>query len=265
MAKNEAQTQSNEPTECGRRVRDGGTDRHEFSSASAAYRSVSKEDKRRAFIMLGAAAVTLAVLLLSRLLWLFEPLLDKIYYGTLSEIVYYIALGVLFTIYIVFLNRFIVKHCDAHIFGIKKDPIILPRALGVIAVSAVAVFIAGAVFGFQLKMQSEMGLGVTLATALTNISVYFYYAFHMWLGFTIAVLLQHAMSTLFPSKYTVPWGAVALVTVFGLVELIFELYTTSHLYPWLYYLYTFVYGAIFTLTERRFHISYWASVIVMVL
>lgn len=265
MTKNKVQLRSNEPTEFGRNVRDGGTGRHEFRSAAAAFRSVSKDDRHSAFIMLGAAAVTFAVLLLSRLLWLFEPLLDKIYYGTLSEVIYYIALGVLFTVFVVFLNRYVVKHCDAHIFGIKKDPIIMPRALGVIAVSAAAVFIAGAVFGFHLKMQYEMGLGVTLATALTNIAVYFYYAFHMWLGFTIAVLLQHALSTLFPAKYTVPWGAIALVTVFGLTELIFELYTTSHMYPWLYYLYTFVYGSIFTLTERRFHISYWASVIVMVL
>lgn len=251
--------------ELGQTMRDGGTEKHEHDSVVSAYRSVRAADKRRAFIMLGATAVTFAVLILSRLLWLFEPLLDKIYYGTLSEIIYYIIIGVLFTVYVIFLNRFIVKKCDTHIFRIKKDPILLPRALGVIAVAATAVFIASATLKFHLKMQYEMGLGVTLATALTNISVYFYYAFHMWLGFIMATLVQHALSTLIPTKYTVPWGAITLVTVFGLTELVLELFSTPHLYAWLYYLYTYVYAAVLTLSQRRFHLSYWASVIVMVL
>ena len=121
----------------------------------------------------------------------------------------------------------------------------------------------GIYFGFKLKMQVEMGMGVTLATALTNIAVYLYYGLHIWLGFVAAMLVQYACSMLFPAKYTVPWGAIFLVTLFGLPELALELFATAHLYPWLYYIYTYAYAAIFILTQRSFHLSYWASAIIM--
>ncbi len=245
--------------------RDGGTGKNLHGDYRAAYASVPKGIKRRAFTMLGAAGVTLAFLLLTRLLWLFEPLLDKIYYGTLSEVVYYIILGILCTAFIVALNEFIKHKCEVRLFRAKKRPVRLTRALSVIAVCAVAVFIVSAVFGFNLKMQKEMGMGVTLATALTNISVYFYYAFHLWLGFAAAALVQYGMSMLFPAKYTVPYGAIFLVAVYGLLEYIFETFTTTHLYTECYFALTFAYAAIFMLTQRGFHVSYWASIVTMVL
>lgn len=245
--------------------RDGGTGKHEHADCRSAYASVPASVKRRAFIMLGAAGVTVAFLLLTRLIWLFEPLLDKIYYGTLSEVVYYITLGLLCTAYIIALNQFIKRKCEVRLFHAKTHKIQLSRALSVIAVCAVTVFIVSAVFGFKLKMQKEMGMGVTLATALTNISVYFYYAFHLWLGFTAAALVQYGMSMLFPAKYTVPYGAIFLVAVYGLLEYIFETFTTTHLYTECYFALTFAYAAIFVLTRRGFHIGYWASVVTMVL
>lgn len=236
-----------------------------FPGARAAYLSVPQSEKRNAFVMLAAAGVTLAVLFLSRLIWLFEPLLDKIYYGTLSEIVYYIILGVLFTAFIVSLNLFLKRQCGLRMFLPQKTKLSVTRALGIIAVGAVTVFIAGASFKFKLKLQLEMGTGVTMATALTNIAVYFYYAFHMWLGLTAAALVQRALTVLLPAKYYIPWGAIFLVTIFGLTELALELGTTTHLYPWLYYLFTYAYAAVFVISGNSFHVTYWASVIIMVL
>lgn len=244
---------------------DGGTGRHTYPDFRSAYKSVANDDKRRAFIMLGASGVTVAFCLLTRLIWLFEPLLDKIYYGTLSEVVYYIILGLLSTAYIIALNIFIKKKCGVRLFHARERMIDIPRALGVIAIAAGTVFIASAVFGFNLKIQKEMGMGVTMATALTNISVYFYYGFHMWLGFAAAALVQHAMSILIPAKYTMPWGAIFLVTVYGLIELLFETLTTPHVYTGLYYMMTYAYAAIFMMSGRSFHVSYWASVVIMVL
>ncbi|MCH5162208.1 MAG: hypothetical protein J1G38_01815 [Clostridiales bacterium] len=243
----------------------GGTGEHKYPDFKSAYKSVAKEDKRRAFIMLGAAGVTVAFMLMTRLLWLFEPVWDYIYYGTLSEIVYYIVLGLLCTGFIIALNIFIKHYCEVRLFKRKEHGVSIARALGAIAVAAAAVLIVNSTFGFTFKVQKEMGVGVTMATALTNIAVYFYYAFHMWLGFAAAALVQNAMSTLIPAKYTIPWGAIFLVTVYGLFELLFEYATTNHLYPLHYYFMTYAYAAIYMLTGRGFHVSYWASVIVMVL
>jgi len=245
--------------------RDSGTGKHRYPDARSAYASVSKADRRRAFIMLGAAGVTIAFMLFTRLIWLFEPLLDKIYYGTLSEVVYYITLGLLCTAYIVGLNAFIKRKCSVRLFRIRKGSTGLTRALGVIAVAAATVFVSSATFGFTLILQKEMGMGGTGADMLVNLAVKFYYAFHLWLGFAAAALVQYACSMLVPAKYTVPWGAVFLVTVYGLLELLFETLTTAHLYPLYYYLFTYAYAAIFMLTQRSFHVSYWASVAVMVL
>lgn len=245
--------------------RDGGVGKHAYTDVKQAYAVRSPIEKRRAFTMLAAAGVTFAVLLLSRLLWLFEPLFDKVYYGTLSEIIYYILLGLIYSAFVVSLNVFIKKRCSVRLFRVRKHSVSTPRALAVIGIAAMFVFIVNASLNFTLKMQLEMGLGVTAATALTNIAVYIYYGLHLWLGFIAATLVQYGMSLLFPAKYTVPWGGVFLVTVFGLTEFLLESLTTPHLYTWIYYLFTYAYAMVFYLSGRGFHISYWASVIIMVL
>lgn len=215
--------------------------------------------------MLGAAGVTLAVLLLSRLIWLAEPALDKIRYGTMSEVIYYGTLAVIVVGYAIGLDRFLKKFCDFRLFAKKTEKITIPRALGIIALCAAAVFIASAALRFKFKMELEIGYGVTATTALINVASYIYYMEHMFLGFIIAALVQSAASTLVPTRYVVPWGAIALVTVYGLVEFVLELYTTTHLYSWVYYFFTYVYAAIYVLTGRSFHLSYWTSVVLMVL
>ncbi len=222
-------------------------------------------DRGKTFMLLGAAGVTLAVLFLSRLLWLFKPLLDNIYYGTLSVIFYYIFVGVLFAAYIVALHFFLKKKCGERIFLPKKTHVSVTNTLAVIALGAAAMFVISACFKFKVKIQIEMGSGVTTAAALTNIAVYFYYALHLWLGLTAAALFDRAMSMLVPTKRLFPWGAILLVTVFGLTELALEFWTTDHLYPILYYALCYVYAAVYELTGRSYHLTYWACVAIMVL
>ncbi|MDE7463616.1 MAG: hypothetical protein K2M48_01185 [Clostridiales bacterium] len=244
---------------------DGGTGKHEYPDFKSAYKSVSPTGKRRAFIMLGCAGACIAFVLLTRLLWLLAPVYDLALYGMLSKPIYYVLLGLLCTAFIVGLNIFVKKFCGVRLFAARERAIDIPRAFAIIAVGAATVFIVSATFGFTLKIQKEMGMGITIATALTNISVYFYYAFHLWIGFAAAALVQQALSMLLPAKHTVPWGAIFLVTVFGLLELIFEYATTSHPYPLYYYFMTYAYAAIYVISGRSFHVSFWASVIILVL
>lgn len=245
--------------------RDGGTGKREFADFKSAARSVSNADKRRAFIMLGAAGVTFAVLLLSRLFWLMEPVFDMVYYATVSELLYYGIVAVIFTGFSIGLDRFLRKKCNVKLFARRRSGIHVNRALGVIAIGAGSVFVISACLGMTLKMQHEMGLGVTLSEALINVSVYLDYGLHLWMGFIMAALVQYAMSILVPTKYTVPWGAIVLVTVFGLTEFMLEALTTAHKYTWIYYLLNYAYASIFMLTHRKMHISYWASFIILVL
>lgn len=227
--------------------------------------SVQKADKRRAFILLGAAGVTLAALLLSRLVWLAAPLFDKILYGTVTEITYYLILTLIVVGYAIGLNKFLKKFCDFKLFERSAEKISITRALGAIALCAVFMFIASAAIGFKFKMELEIGYGVTPVVAISRVATYIYYAEHLLLGFIMATLVQNALSTLVPTRYELPWGAIALVTVYGLIEFVLELYATTHLYPWIYYLFTYAYAAIYVLTGRSFRLSYWASVILMVL
>lgn len=248
--------------------KDGGTGKYVHASAKQAFDSVSSDDKRRAFTMLVAAGITFLFALFTRIFWLFKPLLDKISYGApglMTNIIYYLIVGVLCTAFIVALNVVIKKLCEVKLFRRRARTIDIARALGVIAIAAVAVFAVSATFGFQLKLQKEMGVGVSIAKVFANLSVYLYYGFHMWLGFAAAALIQYALSMLFPAKYTVPWGAVFLVTIYGLTELLLEYATTSHMFPLYYYFLTYAYAAIYILTGRSFHVSFWASVAVMIL
>lgn len=237
----------------------------QYADFKYAYDSVSSEDKRRAYTMLIAAGITLAVLFLSRLIWLFKPVFDLVYYGTLPIVLYYIALLIVFSVFIILLNRFLKKHCNCRLFKPQKKRMDVPRTLAVIAIGAIAMLCISAGFKFKVKIQVEMGSGITMATALINLAIYIYYGLHLWLGLTAAALVQRALSALFPTKYSVPWGAIFLVTVFGLVEFALEAWTTTHLYPWMYYILTYAYALVYELTGRSYHLTYWASIIIMVL
>ncbi len=234
----------------------------ELCSAASA---VPPEQKRKAYVMLAAAGVTLGALFLSRLFWLFKPLLDMIYYGTLSEVLYFLALAIMFTVYVVFLHRFVKRHCGYGVLSRGKSEVGTLCTLIIIAIGATTFFCISAGFGFKVKIEVEMGAGVTIATALTNIAVYVYYGLHLWLGLIAAALFQHAMGILVPTPRSIPWGAILLVTVFGLIELILELYTTTHVYPLLYYGLTYVYATVYELSKRSFHLTFWACVVIMVL
>lgn len=253
----------NLPAECG--IRDGGTGAHVASNERDAFATVHRDDRRRACFALLFAGLTVIFLSLTRLVWLASPLFDKIYYGLLSEIIYYIILIFLCVGWAIFMHCFAKRFCGISLYARKKQPLGLWRTLAAIGVAAAFVFVVSAILGFKFKAQNEMGMGVTLNQALTNISVYFYYALHMWIGFTAAAFVQYGASTLLPAKYTVPWGSVFLVAVYGVIELIFEHATTSHMYAGYYYLFTYAYAIIYALTARRYHVSFWTSFAVMVL
>lgn len=231
----------------------------------SAVRSVEPRERTKAFILLGAAAASLFVLFASRLLWLLEPLYAEVYYGTVSKLIYYGAVGVLFTVFTIALYLFLRKFCDTRLFESRKIKIGVPRTIAVIALCAATMFFMGIGFKFTVKIQVEMGSGVTMATALTNIAVYLYYGLHLWLGLTAAVLTQKALRILIPTKHEIAYGAIFLVTVFGLFEFVAEAFTTTHMYPWLYYILTYVYAAVYVLTGESYHLTFWTSVIIMVL
>lgn len=237
----------------------------QFPDYQSAMASVTFGEKRTAFIMLLAAGITLGVLFLSRFFWLFKPLFDLVYYGTLPIVLYYITLLVVFTAFVVLLNIYLKRHCGVRLFAPQKKQMDVPRTLAVIAIGAAAMFFISLGFKFKVKVQVEMGSGVTMATALINLAIYIYYALHLWLGLIAAALVQRALTILIPTKYSVPWGAILLVTVFGLIEFALEFGTTTHMYSWLYYLLTFAYAAVYELTGRSFHLTFWACVIIMVL
>lgn len=231
----------------------------------AAYRATDAEQKRNGYYLLGACGVTVAVLLVSRILWLLEPLYALAYYGTLSELLYFCVLPVVYIPYLVYMHYFIKRHTGERVMTPKKEQVGYLRTLGVIAVAAVTVFITGAAFKFRLKLQMELGSGVVVATALTNVGVYAYYAFHLLMGLVAAELFRKAMALLVPARRQAPWGSLFLVAVFGVLELILELFTTAHLYPWVYFLFCYAYAAIYELTGHGLYLTFVASFIILVL
>ena len=236
-----------------------------YADAKSAYASVSPEDKRLGFTMLSAAGITLAVLILSRVFWLLKPLFDLVYYGTLPIILYYILLIITYTVFVILLNKYLKKHCRLRLFAPQKHRVGVKNTLAIVAIGALTMLFISIGFDFKVKVQVEMGFGLTMAKALINLAVYIYYGLHLWLGLIAAALIQRGLDMLLPTRYSIPWGAIVLVTVFGLFEFLLEVTTTTHLYPWLYYILTYVFAAVYELTGRSFHLTYWACIIILVL
>lgn len=222
-------------------------------------------ERQRAIAMLIEAGVTMGVLLFSRIFLLLKPLFNLVYYATLTTVLYYILLIIVFTVFVVFLCRYTKRRCGYNPLAVGTRPVGIRRTLAIIGLGAFAVLMISIGLGFKTKVQVEMGTGVTMATALINIAVYFYYGLHLWLGLIAAALVQRGMEILLPTPRTIPWGAIFLVTVFGLSEFLLEAVATTHMFPWVYYLLTYVYAAIYELSGRSFHLTYWSCIIILVL
>lgn len=231
----------------------------------------NNKNRKAAIELFIAAGIMFAILLATRLITLFNPLFALVYYGTLVEVLYYIILLVICVVCQTLVYRYFVKHHNLSIFKSQAKPVSSQASLleqiikpvAVVGICLITVIIVGASFNFKLKMEFEMGTGVTGAKALTNIAVYFYYGCHIWLMMTVVALVQRGFDILFVTKYSISVGAIVLVLI-GAVEFLFEALTTNHMYPHLYFILTFVYAAIWELT-RSYHGTFWASVVLMVL
>lgn len=229
---------------------------------------LNKDNKQVAFALFKGAGITLAIVFISRLFTLFNPLLKKVYFGTLTEIIYYLFLfAVSLTTVVLMWNYFKKRYglsifeSDCQIPDKKGYDFIVPSV--VIGVVAITVALTGVYFN-GLKVEQEMGTGITGYQAMINVSVYFYYGFHLWLAITAMTMVQKGCDRLFVTKYGFHVGVIMLVTVFGLLELVLELSTTNHLFPLLYYIYLYVYGIIFIVT-KSYNVTLWSAIVIMVL
>lgn len=229
---------------------------------------LNQENKKVAFALFKGAGITLAILFISRMITLFNPLLKKVYYGTLTEIIYYILLFCITLVTVVLMWYYFKRkyglsifESDCQIPNKKGYDFIVPSV--VIGIVAITVALTGLYFR-GLKVEHEMGTGITGYQAMINVAVYLYYGFHLWLAIMAMTMVQKGCDRLFVTKYGIHIGVIMFVTVFGLLEFLLECYTTNHLFPLLYYIYLYVYAIIFIVT-KSYHVTLWSAIVIMVL
>lgn len=227
------------------------------------------EEKKRAAVYLIFAAIVLAGIYIVQIFHVFDSLFDRIYYGNLTTIFFYICNAVFWIPFIVLLYKFVYKYTGYKLFR-KSDPLPLKRSLIIYVCAVVPIFIVSAVLGFELKVVVELGKKVTGMQLATNAASYAHGAIKLILAVIFIELVQEAGQLLYKGKYgnRIPWGGIALALSFGFAEVIVAYATgtsTAFLFSWMYIAFDLLYGIIYLLGEKNFFVTYFVSLIIYIL
>lgn len=244
-------------------------DAQEKADAAKAPVRTREEEKKLAFTYLIFAAIILAGIYIVQIFHVFNPLFDRVYYGNLTTIFYYICNVVVWIPFIVLLYKFVLKYTGLKLFR-KSAPLSLKRSLIIYVCAVVPIFIVSAVLGFELKVVVELGKKVTGMQLATNGASYAHGAVKLLLAVMFIELVQEAGQLLYKGKYCnrIPWGGIALAVIFGFAEVIVAYTTgttTAFLFAWMYIAFDLLYGVIYLLSNKNFFVTYFVSLIIFIL
>lgn len=213
-------------------------------------------------------AVTLGAMYIVQLFRLFAPLFQRVYYGNLTTMFFYILCVLFWIPCLAVLYLQIKKHTGYKVFRRARKELSLKRSLIIYACAVVPIFIVSAALGFELKVVFELGKRVTGIQLGTNGVMYAYGAVKLLLGVILIELVQECMDILYRGKYAgkIPWGGIFYAVIVGLIDVIVAYATGAQvLFAWLYVAFHLLYGVIYLLSEKNFYVTYFVSLIIYIL
>ncbi len=214
------------------------------------------------------AIICVACVYSCKIVPLFDPLFERVYYGNLVETFNHIANGVLWLIEFLILF-FVCKKLKIEIFSnkeTKKQELPLWRLIILYALVIIPMFAVSVYLGFQIKIVYQLGMKVTSFKILENAC-----EIGSWLSRMLFIVLfihfihlavdkNFKFNKSFFNKYF-PFGGIFSILIFGLLDFFFF---TS--FPaWFYLICTFWYGIIYLATNRKFLITYILSLLIWLL
>jgi len=217
---------------------------------------------KKIVILIVTSVIFLASIYIARLFHLLEePLFSLIYYGNLNG-VFYAACSFLFYLAVVIVTNIILKKkFKFRLFEKNKKPIsIVNRAIIYIIVLGFGLGIS-IYLNFKLKIVYELGERITGMQLLSNGVSYVMEAMKILIAVCIICLIQETFENIFESKIPIPYGGLVLFLTYGVLEFIFNYSTFSPIY----FVFTFVYGIIYLLTNKRTLLTFLVSLILFLL
>ena len=195
--------------------------------------------------------ISLALIPLSNIVLLFEPLYENVYYGTLTKL-YNDILKLIFWI----VSSVILSKVSKKVLGFnplrspvesRKEELPIKNVILLTLIAASCIALVSYNVGWQVKILADLGeryTGLQLELALGE------WASVVGKMFVVIMMLnffQEGMEKSYPTKF-IPWGGILLFFTFGLYELI----AGSTTMPLVYLGFTLVYGIIHLLTHKNF-------------
>lgn len=227
-----------------------------------------KEAKTLAIKYFIFAAIALASVYIVQIFHVFDSLFDKIYYGNLTTIFYYVCNIIFWIPFIIVFNKQVKRHTGFKLFRKNSTELSLKRSLIIYACAIVPIFIVSAALGFELKVVFELGKRVTGMQLYSNASMYIHGGVKLLIAVMIIELVQEACNLLYRGKYCdyIPWGGIALALIYGFTEVIVAYATGGYtMFAWLYIAFDLLYGIIYLLSKKSFFVTYFVSLIIYIL
>lgn len=226
--------------------------------------------KKQALIYILCAGIIFAGIYIVQLFNLLRPLFRNVYYGNLTTVYFMIFCASFWVPFILAAFFLIKKYVKVNLFIMGKGEIPFKRSLIIYAIAFITIFIISASLGFELKVVKELGKKVTKVKVITNGVTYGYNAIKLILATFIIELIQEAGELLWGDKHKyakyVPYGGITLALTFGFAEVIvaYALKTAS-VFTWVNIVFYLIYGVLYLLSNKRFTITYFVSLIIFIL
>jgi len=236
--------------------------KNEISTKRSFIALKSEINKQRVLILLIAAAILLLSVYVANIFHLLdEPLFSLVYYGNLNGI-FYTVCAVIFYITVHRILAVILKRKQIFYFSPKS-----PKPLSIVKRAVIYSIILAFGLGisiylnFTLKVVYELGERITGMQLLNNGVNYVLESVKILFAVSIIALVQEAFDSCFDTAIPLPVGGLVLFLTFGILEFIFNFSTFSPIYL----IFSFVYGVIFLLADKRTYLTFGICVILYLL
>lgn len=212
------------------------------------------------------AALSVAAVYSCKLMDLFIPLFDNIYYGNLVAVFLNISSMILWIAEFLIMF-FVCKKLKIQIFSTEKKPQLkLSRLIVLFVLAILPMFIVSAYLNFTVKVVYDFGFKVTILGFWDNATrliawaarIVFMLLFIHFMHIAIEKNFKFNKAAL--NKYF-PWGGIFSILIFGIIDFFF--FSTN--LAWFYLFLTFYYDIIYMLSDRKFLSTYFICYLIWLL
>ena len=185
---------------------------------------------------------------------IFAPLYDRVYYGTITDMLLGYTSAIFYIIEIVILVK-ICKKIGVQVFAPKEEKgkeLANWQVATLFALTIIPILIVSACINWEVKFVHDLGDNVTILGLWYNVGGMVSYGTRLMMMIMFIACIQRGFEFILKTNFIIPYGAIFAIITFGLIDF-FVFSTTFRVF---YLIISFLYGIIYLIAQRKVSITW---------